>query len=150
MKTLLILILATIPALARIGETPEQCTARYGKPISDDGSVSVYVKAGFIIVAQFHQGKAEMLLVGKQERDILEKSIPMSAAEIKTVLDANANGSDWELVGKVIDQEWATKDKLIVAVYKPMDRQLTIATEACLTRSAAEKAAKEKQNLEGF
>ncbi|MES2705430.1 MAG: hypothetical protein V4726_02395 [Verrucomicrobiota bacterium] len=81
-----VLVLLIGPASARLGETPEQCTARYGMPVAEtagllQGSKSIsFSKAGIRVRIEFIDGQAAFLSFSKHgltdddERQLLESN----------------------------------------------------------------------------
>jgi len=152
MKTLLILIALALPAAARIGETPEECIARYGQPMADmPAGVMAFTKAGFRIALLFHQGRAEGISVSKMETNILKNSLPMSEAEITAVLDANGAGKKWKESGAgFTGRSWESEDGSRFAGYDKTKNHLNLYTKAWADRTGAEQAEAERKNLDGF
>jgi len=132
---LLILTIST-SAFGRIGETPEECADRYGEPlkITDD-----------------HEGKADLIVFQKLEKNALGKSVAMSDNEIETLLKINSDGKEWKISPVIsMDREWATTDGSMHALYKTFDNTLMLATDAFIKRADEEKKASENEQLEGF
>ena len=88
--------LLTIPLRANLGETVEQCVARYGKPIgySEAGTKSpfgtvVFTSASYMLIVFVIHDKEVGARVSK-----LDKSA-FTDAEMKTIMDADSAGSPW-------------------------------------------------------
>jgi len=146
-----IIMLTASAALARIGESPDECRARYGEPVDSKPGSAIYVKNGVIICAEFHAGKADLILYVKEKTDALGTSAAFSDTEILTLLKSNAGGQEWQsLAAENLHPEWATKNGSIKARLDTSKNQLMVATRACLDRKAKEKAEAEKSNLGGF
>lgn len=140
-------------ASARIGETPAECAARYGEPVSFDADTQTqyFEKAGLLIAATFHEGKCEAIDFQKAEEDALGKPVPLSDNEIERLLEANADGSVWDDPFPTPEgPKWSTKDGRLAAYYARLDRNLLVATLAYLKRSAADRKRKEQEKLDGF
>lgn len=98
MKTLVIsivtLLLAT-PAFARLNETEEQCTARYGTVVKREhnekpsAEVCWYEPGKFRIKAYFLDGKVAALLVHKLDQSSFSKE------EISLFLGAESGNATW-------------------------------------------------------
>jgi hypothetical protein len=156
MKPLIFSILAslTCPAFARLGETPEQCNARYGEPVSIDKDKKeiTYQKAGLLVLITFWNGSAQYIIIGKSERDAIDRPVKMSDAEIETIVQANAGdqktkpGSE----GGVLDKAWETLDGKRIALYMFDSNVLVLSTKAYALEKQRLKAETEKKNLEGF
>jgi hypothetical protein len=138
-------------AVARIGETLEQCQSRYGKEIRRANGCSVFIKAGFYIMVQFYEGKADSILFRKVEQNILDMPVEISPNEIQNLLKQNGGGKTWKETHEVIiGSSWATEDRSVLAGYTAMDRVLVIFTLDHSLRNLAAKKAKEDKKLEGF
>ncbi len=144
------LIIASV-ASARIGETLEQCEARYGKgSVGKDGEIS-FTKAGFTIQATFYEGKVDAIGVFKIERDVLGHPKEMSDTEVQTLLEANGGGKAWRKLNAVsMDKQWSNEDGSVMAFMKFTSNILIVSTRASLERGRAAMEAKEKSNLKGF
>ena len=91
---LFLLALCTSLASARIGETPEECAARYGKEIKP----GVYSKGGVTTDVWFHQGRCVALRFLIDCPDLtagvlVQADFPESVAQ--RLLHANKGKSDW-------------------------------------------------------
>ena len=84
---------------ARIGETMEQATERYGEPVSsgveDNDEWTFFKKGGFVVYVIFYEGKIEHIEYIKQKpgagTDKLT-STELSDTEINNFLKANYSG----------------------------------------------------------
>lgn len=148
---LLVVLMSATLANARIGETLEQCRARYGKEIRQANGCSVFIKAGFYIMVQFYEGKADSILFRKVEQNILDMPVEISPNEIQNLLKQNGGGQAWKETNEIIiGSSWATEDGKVLAGYTAMDRFLAVFTLDSSLRSLAAKKAKEDKKLEGF
>jgi hypothetical protein len=147
------LLVSAFSAEARIGETLEQCKARYG-PVSahEQGSdLYVFEKNGFMVAITFFQGNADGLIFKKAETTALGTPKEMSENEIQNFCAANAGSSEWrKSETSSMNKMWATIDGTRFAIYQPFDNRLMIVTKEFLARQAAENAAKENKAQEGF
>lgn len=155
MKTILALTLALItsPAFARIGETPAECITRYGEPLKviKDKSQLLFQKSGLIVMAQFHEGKCEMLGIRKIEQDVLGNAVALSENEIEMLLNANAGGSVWiKQEGFSLDSQWQTENGELLAQYENLHNFMVIMSRACADRTEQDKKAEEQKKLDGF
>lgn len=84
-------LMITGNAFGRIGETVEQCAARYGAPISVDASTGFhsYQKSGMDIICKFTAGQCAVIVYTHTDRDVLGHGSEMSSEEIDTLLHAN-------------------------------------------------------------
>jgi len=85
-----------LPAEARLGETEEQCVARYGspepsKPGVDNGNTLVFKKNGIEIDARFENGKCVDLSFSKED------GTDFTDDEISTLLSLNSQGLVWKV-----------------------------------------------------
>lgn len=148
---LLVVLMSATLANARIGETLEQCRARYGKEIRQANGCFGFIKAGFFIMIQFYEEKADSIVFRKVETNILDIPVEISLNEIQNLLKQNGNGQTWKETNEVlIGSSWATEDGKILAGYKAMDRILIIFTLDRSLRDIAAKKAREDKKLEGF
>jgi hypothetical protein len=92
-KTLLFLLLATLPCFARIGETEVQLIARYGQPtdieIAGRAKQETFHKDGFIIEAILLDGKVVYHLYGKEVGDN-GKISPLTSSEAEAIFQKEA------------------------------------------------------------
>jgi len=97
---------STTAALARLGETPDECAKRYGASITEgrEGKflVKTFNKAGFLVRVFFLE-KREVLVGFVKAQGITYtrptqsgvQNQPLSQAEIGKFLEANCQGEDW-------------------------------------------------------
>jgi len=152
-KILTVLLLSASSLLARIGETQDQCIARYGTALMSDAktNMSLFQKGGMDITAFYRDGKVECISYTKSERDALDKPIKMSMTEIDALLSANGSVSKWNKTkSNPIIQNWTNEESGAVASYRSLDRILLIMTKECMQRTIEESKAKEKKALEGL
>jgi len=142
--------LSPAPAFARIGETPAQCEARYGKALpGSHGSESLcftnggfYKDGGYWIEVDFDQGKADSLKYSK---------LKMSESVIWYLLAANGGDKKWKEVG-MHPIYWQTEDGELRA-YPEGGTTLRVCTKqfderlAAIETKEAERKAKEKKEL---
>jgi hypothetical protein len=159
-------ILLPAAGWARIGETLEQCVARYGPPESPPEESAVHPKAidcafsksGLDISVVFYQGKAADIMFRKLDGSAFNPS------EVEELLKANGGSSSWnQHEAKRPDQsEWKTTDGARRATLNPnrraeTGRVLSIWTEQWHRLIDEQEKALEQQeksaakdNLEGF
>ncbi len=103
MHRLILLLILLLPALAqaRLGETHEQCVARYGSPTEEIpdfaiGSMkvlgSIFQKDGLEIFAIFVDGRAIQVAYSRRP------AADLPAAQIQTLLTDNAAGETWRVL----------------------------------------------------
>jgi hypothetical protein len=148
---LTMLAMAAHSASARIGETLEQCIARYGQPVLPlkEGGPAIFVKSNVAICVTFYQGRADMLVFWKRN-DTGQKG-PLSDGEVSLLMNANAGGHSWQKAdnGGSTISAWKTDDGKILAALVSPDRSLTISTMDALARQHAAGASAPKA-LTGF
>ncbi len=158
MKFLLLFLLLSTPALARMGETREQCDARYGEPIRPafDAMSTVHQKAGIEILCHFHEGKCDAIDFSRVG-DASDGQYPgFSKAAAKALMEASSAGKPWSLglddpqLGFAL---WHTEGLDARPVYEGVCR-LSIMTTGHTKRLDDERKAREdskvKDGLKGF
>jgi hypothetical protein len=95
---------------ARLGETPEECAARYGEvvgefapPVKDSDAQGVhYRKDGIDVKVEFRRGKAWSLTFAK---------VDMTDEQRELILQANSGAATWEGPEKFLGRDfWITAD----------------------------------------
>jgi hypothetical protein len=113
------MLILTVSAVARLGETVEQCNTRYGKPTETDavGRV-VYLKSGILITILFINGRADYLGFMK-----FYDGGPFVEEEWLKILDANSAFGKWEPKPQddYRDRLWTAKRGAIVARLKNLN-----------------------------
>lgn len=100
----LMLLLTIAAAFARLGETPDQCSLRYGSSVGQNGPFFIYSKDHVKIAVLFRDG------LSAKEIFAPESGASFSKEQIAELLNANSGGATWSLVSAVS------------AVYKEYDR----------------------------
>ena len=105
-------------ALARIGETPDQCADRYGEPVakeekrlpeSDDEAIR-YLNDDVAITVEFKKGKAWYIRY--------ERRRTFNTELLQGILSANVGGTKWEGPQKYDEKQfWITANKELHASY---------------------------------
>ena len=142
----LLVLLCFSSASARVGETREEFTIRYGKPESVNiaEETSIYVKGPLFLVAHFFEGKCDYLYYARSDKDDL------SDAEMAELRKANSAGMAWgdpEISAKG-EKVWVRADQKLAAAHKPTEKVLAFFTEDALDRREA--ARQTKAALKGF
>ena len=148
--------LVAAPAQARIGETFDQCTERYGRHvrISNDGQVHVFESGRFRIFVEFHDGKADEVIYKKipPDKDYVGAPLQLSTSEIHTLLKNNFGEAEWKtehpdlytIHYRGADDAWA-------ADYSTLSGRLILVTKAAAERLARQKQeADDTQDKEGL
>jgi hypothetical protein len=96
---LLVFSLFTAPLRANLGETIQQCIARYGQPngYSEAGPKSpfgtiVFAAGGFVLMLFIYQNKEVGARVSKADKSAF------SAADMQLIMGADTAGSNWTSV----------------------------------------------------
>lgn len=109
------------PALARIGETREECKKRYGLPINKlihigkENEYLVFEKAEFEIEIHFYQNKADQVVYWKTSR-----TNTISEHEANELMTLNGGKKKWVIPPKDENPlSWTkvTEDKSLMASY---------------------------------
>jgi hypothetical protein len=137
---------------ARLGETEQECAARYGNPTKQlSANQLLYTKSGLLIIASFHNGKVDMISYRKVAENALGKGEQISDTEIEILMKSNTGDAIWKKRPVIsMDREWQTEDGNFFASYSTFENFLLVTTKEYLAREKAAKDAKEGQNLEGF
>jgi hypothetical protein len=147
-RTLAVLLaLTALNAQARIGETLEQCTVRYGTRVNLGSTFARFNKNGFQICVWFYEGKADSIDYQKLEHDILDNPVKMSDNEIAWFRKFNGGNREWVELGDGTSQ---TTDGEIGSYLTPQKNDLAIMTMERVRRGTAERKAKEENALKGF
>ncbi len=150
MKALLllsVLISLSSPALARIGETREQCDARYGKPVrvKEEEQMVHYEKAGYHIVCEFFEGKCEDISFNHVAKDEAGKLLPLSKEELKMLMESNSGGKAWvhDTTADGGAELW-TYERLVALIPEQPVTYVFIYTKASDERRRAKEAASDE------
>ncbi len=154
MKTLAFFFALVSPLFARLGESLEECKARYGEPyeVLQESSTACFNKAGLTVIIQFDKGRAAGIVFHKKKEAGETVIAPLSDTELVALLASNSGGATWveredlDLVKKIYD----TKDESRLAIYDKIQHRLSFFTMAYLNMIEAKKEAEEAKNLNGF
>jgi hypothetical protein len=131
---------------ARIGETEQECAARYGEPVQKRNDKLLYQKSDLNVFITFFNGKADAIAYRK-----IAKDQQLSENEVEILLNSNSGGVPWKKRAVIsANREWETENGELLATYDNGDHLLMVGTKDYLAREKAKKDAKEGQNLEGF
>jgi hypothetical protein len=101
-RTLLYLLFLATAASARIGETPAELQARYGKPTGTTATRTTYEKAGIRITVAMWRGRCHLILfspmLSKEDLAKDPNALPrkFTDAEIGALLARNPADAKWE------------------------------------------------------
>lgn len=129
---------------ARVGETLDQCIARYGRPITDVqwGTKTVFFMSDILIGVDFVDSKAVRITFVKR---VNGQDAPLSDAEVAMLMNANGAGRKWVIVPlprKSRDMAWLTDDGQVAARRNGYDGSLLIGVKGAdeaLDAKAAER-----------
>lgn len=145
MKTVILAVLfLSMPVFARLGETPAELVARYGKPIKSDSSGASFRKSGFTIQARLIDGKCEQILYVHQEG-------PMDADQIAVLLTANKGTSEWGK-GMALNADYVLerKDKSAVACIIEESKVLSVQSAKWSEKKKRDEGLKKREAMKGF
>ena len=137
------LVLFSATAFARIGETEVQIENRYGRSASSFHSTRGYFYKDFFIIVTFDNGVSGIETYEKRN------GTPMSAVEIRRLLEANGGGTKWhEPIRNGFEFQY--KEKTRFAEYNAVTNTLTIAEYSALNRINARSQTLDAQKMKGF
>lgn len=148
-------------AIARIGETPEQCQVRYGKLVKADKDKEElqFQKDDILITVRFYNGKADYISFESKRRVSPQQLQGFSDSEIQGLLKANGGMRSWmrwkegssanEPIRNYGPATWWTVGGTLRAKQLGV-AQLIIITKDHQCRFEKEEKAKKDKKLEGF
>ena len=150
----IVIMACVLPAEARIGETLEQCKARYGEAETQDApppaeQCYLFHKNGIMVVVALVGGRAAQIVYAAVSPR--GESGELSGTQVTGLLAANSNGGSWtrsDDVGPTV--YWMRSDRQVVAVYEPIRGYLTLTTVAHMNACKALKDEQEKQAISDF
>jgi hypothetical protein len=148
----LLIILGVLPAYARLGETEDQCVARYGSVLKRDISyttgqalpVLIFSKNGYTFFAILLGDKVAFLIIDKVDKSVLSNS------EIAAFLTANSDNRKWIKQDINSTKTVWYRDDGAQAQYDPVGNSLCLITKGYMDAATAAKKAAEEKNLNGF
>ena len=151
MKTLIAfaLLLAALPAYARLREDMPTCNQRYGEPQLVEGKQRTYqyFRSGLYIFVQFDDdGLAEMIGFQKKSSNMFMNE-PLTETQIETLLEANL-GPGYEKLP--FSEAWINEETKTRAIYDEIDEFFTVITFKANNRMLREQEAAQRKALEGF
>lgn len=127
MKTLLLGLLIcflSITGWARLGETGQQMTARYGRPVEfakapQGRNIVEYPSGDYRIVATYVKGYVHSLTYYK----VIPSNTPFTDREISILLGLDESDSTWKRIPSTDFNvmEWTRSDGMARATYLPND-----------------------------
>ena len=121
---------------ARIGDTPEKCIQRYGKPIKVSDKGLLFEKEGKKIFITFTAGKADGVFLQKLDPAARNRALPIPEREIEEFLKLNSLGSKWQFASLLPDGDvvWITEDTGLSAMYSQTTCSIQVFTKNSMTR----------------
>jgi hypothetical protein len=121
---------------ARIGDTPEKCIERYGKPIKTTEKGLLFEKKGKKIYITFTAGKADGVFLQKLDPTERNRALPIPEREIEEFLTLNALGSKWQFASLLPDGDvvWITEDSALSAMYSQTTCSIQVFTKNSILR----------------
>lgn len=124
-RLLFLICVLTGSARARLGETVEQCTERYGPLIEkrqallpqSDPETAVFSKSGVTIIVEFHKGSAWHITFRKPT---------LQNEEVESLLKANATKGNWSTPLLYAERDYRlSSDRNRIAVFSSADKSIT-------------------------
>jgi hypothetical protein len=146
-------ILSITPCLGRLGETENQCVARYGDVLKRQDVIETgvtlhsifFLKNGYTIAAGMLKDTVEFEYFAKDD------SSALSDDQIQLLLNADADGKQWAKQNDAaFDKTTWIRDDGATAVYEPVEKRLTIFSKTLLAAGAAAQKADDVQKTQGF
>ena len=147
---LLIALMFSTPAFARIGETTWELDKRYGRPLEtkqDKVETRRYSFHGYTVLVALDQGTSQFEMYRRED------NTRMSEPEIQGLLQANAGKSEWlDDPDENIDNfvYWSKDKKTRLAIYKLATHRLMITSKKLLPRFADLIKSMDQKKMEGF
>jgi hypothetical protein len=144
-----VLFMSPGAAHCRIGETLDECKARYGDPITVLDNSALFSKAGIFVLTHFGKRQVDEISYYRTSVKNSKRHVCPSDAEVQFLLKANAPNSKWELQGSYWQHAlWVNREHGLFA--SRTKRALTIAiSDPAVFQGYHERKAAAKA-LEGF
>ncbi|HSI84670.1 MAG: hypothetical protein ACAI35_23180 [Candidatus Methylacidiphilales bacterium] len=157
-RTALFVILSALmlmPALpsaqARLGETPEQCNASYGKPVSSDTEdlkttrFARFEKSGLEIITTYSEGKCVQIQFSKLNGGILENEERAALTEA-----SRESAENWLAADAPANTSFLRSDSKATATYSTKSKTLTLTNEEWIKSERALRSKEKIQHLKDF
>jgi hypothetical protein len=136
-------------AQCRIGETLDECKARYGSPIKLEDNTALFSKQGIYVSVHLFKGTVDEISYYRNSARDLKKTLCPTDAEVQVLLSANAQDSKWELRGTYGRHSlWTTRERGLSAFRTERALTISISDPAVFQAHHERKAA--AKALEGF
>ena len=160
--------LAPLHADARLGETLEQCIARYGPEqrlersefkLYRKSKIVAFSRGGMRIVAEIVDGKTAAIVFAREDRTKVSltggndeaNTQPLAESEIAKLLSASSNSKHWKRLRTPSTQmAWATADGTLMASYSTQTGRLLITNSETMRTWSARNQNAENADLSGF
>ena len=144
MKTLVFFFALASIASARLGETVEQCRARYGHEKEANQNTLAFLKNGMIVGIEFHNFRAAKI-VFTHENDATPL---LTMPEVRALLDANRGPSTWhDNLATALPFTWQTLDGKRTASFSG---NTLVLTDESITLPTPDEIKKDVDKLKGF
>lgn len=150
MKALALLFIFPTTLFARIGESPIECSTRYGQPSleSSDGKIKWYEKNQIRVTVHFRNDIAVQVHFEHSPKGLLDLMRKLTDEQIQHLLFANSMGGNWKPISRTQNQgtdditgkKLARGDSLAHAYWDYPTGSLTLIT-------IAEEQAREKESI---
>jgi hypothetical protein len=146
---LITLLVSPRNAQCRIGETLEECKARYGRPMEIKKDTALFLKNGMTVSVHLASGKVDQITYYKTDPKDSKKTICPSDAEVDILLQANAQDGQWKMEVSYRNHTmlW-NKERGLSAFRTPQELVISIHDPIVYKTYHERKAA--VRNLEGF
>jgi len=152
--TLLFITTIAGTAWARLGETADQLVQRYGPPLSENDQKGEGDKIALADVI-FQKGgfQIEVTVIGGISVAEAFKKVngqPLSIGEVRTLLDDNAQGREWEAPQVVDGGKLWMRDDNATAMANQEGTHLLIKSRELVARETLAKKLETRPSLDGF
>lgn len=152
MKTILalLLLLATLPAKARLGETFSQCVTRYGEELLSPGPGEPcgFLVGDIMVMVYFDDHGLADYLIFSRYRD---PGITQEITDVQKEHLARINlGEDMTASHTTLTKRWKSKDGQLLAGDEPASGAFVITTHKGLLRRKAATTDADREALKGF
>ena len=136
-------------AQGRIGETLDQCKARYGNPEEEKANTALFFKNFVYISVHFSGGSVDEISYYKKDAKHSKKRVCPSDAEVSVLLQANAPDTPWKFEGAhQRDALWINKEKGLSAFRSRHELSISVSDSAAYKNYHERNTA--SKTLEGF
>lgn len=140
----------------RVGETLEECRARYGPETGKDEAKKLvcFHKSGLTVAATFEKDRVAWLMIQKDRAAGAAWAAWAGLVDdqIDALQMANGGNSKWRIIGKPdpLTTIWRTDDKARYALYSVTGGALIISNSEWWEKAKKQLEAERKQQVEGF